>query len=218
MNLNEILTYCHQSIYETNKEYHSWTGYFDVTDHGVENYVTGNIAKYIMGKSNNSYPKYAALESHLNDYTDCVSGVCGRQKKELDKNLRIDLTLYNSDYKPIYAIEVKRKWDNTSCKKDIDRLYSLVKKYGRSNAEGSSLYGGIFLCIFRKSYYNDDDNIIDNYEDTIIENVYTAMSDVNNWSLKFAKELDIKPFKYNYENDDGETMTRYVSSFSITIK
>lgn len=58
---------------------------------------------------------------------------------------RVDIALLNEKNEPVYVIEVKRKWDNTQCERDLRKLRDLVTNL--DHVTGGSLESG-FLAVY----------------------------------------------------------------------
>ena len=68
----------------------------------------------------------------------------GRPPKTLTGKKRADIVLFDSEDRPIWVVEVKRKWDRTQCFDDLKRIRALVLRYGPQNT--GTLRGG-FLAM-----------------------------------------------------------------------
>ncbi len=55
------------------------------------------------------------------------SKVRGRPLKGWSPTNRVDIALFNKSKKPIHVIEVKLKWDDVLCKKDIEKIATLLR-------------------------------------------------------------------------------------------
>ena len=60
MNQSTLIKNIHLGIKKTNDMYMAWTGGWWLTAYGVENFMVGNVARFIMEQEDR--PAYASLE------------------------------------------------------------------------------------------------------------------------------------------------------------
>lgn len=73
MNQSSLIKNIHLGIKKTNELYMGWTGGWWLTAYGVENFMVGNVARFIMEQEDR--PAYAFLElSFAEMYND--AGMC----------------------------------------------------------------------------------------------------------------------------------------------
>ena len=142
MTEKELIKCIHIGIHKTNNLYMRWTGGYNIRSYGVENFMVGNVANYIMSQCN--HPKFATLETPFSElYDGCNKYPKGPRTVSNKNNNRLDLALY-SNKSLIHALEFKRFWDS-KCLKDIDRLHKLLKILSKNN--GGSVRTGIFVLL-----------------------------------------------------------------------
>lgn len=145
MNRDTITDAVLKGFSKANKTYEDWSRGLWVGDAGIEGFVVGSIAHEIMAAcKNETRPWSLTMETAFSEVRDLANGlsVCGRTPKIEKGKPRVDMALYNANNEAVTVIEVKRYWRKAECCKDIERLKSLLKRYGKNN--GGKLKFGIF--------------------------------------------------------------------------
>ena len=129
MNQSTLIKNIHLGIKKTNDLYMGWTGGWWLTAYGVENFMVGNVARFIMEQEDR--PAYAFLEVPFGElYDDGGKFPKGpRSKAKKDQN-RLDLSFYSQAGKIQYALEFKKMWTAEGFKHDADRLAGLISVLG----------------------------------------------------------------------------------------
>ena len=127
-----------------NKKYETWSNGSWVTDAGVE----GLMGACIAGAMHRSQEQHESLgmEVSFEDIKD-LSGAkpkLGPQFQAAASANRADIVLFNRHVQPNCVIEVKRKWDDKSCSRDLKRIRDLIRTYALER--GGSLRRG-FLAV-----------------------------------------------------------------------
>ena len=104
MNQSTLIKNIHLGIKKTNDLYMGWTGGWWLTAYGVENFMVGNVARFIMEQEDR--PAYAFLEVPFGElYDDGGKFPKGpRSKAKKDQN-RLDLSLSSQAGQIQYALE-----------------------------------------------------------------------------------------------------------------
>ena len=144
MNQSALIRNIHIGIKKTNDLYMEWTGGWWLTAYGVENFMVGNVARFIMEQEDR--PAYAFLEVPFGElYDDGGKFPKGpRSKAKKDQN-RLDLSFYSQAGKIQYALEFKRMWTAEGFKHDADRLAGLISVLG--TGKGGPLTCAVFTCL-----------------------------------------------------------------------
>ena len=109
----------HRGIYNANLDYEQWSrGYRWLNDSGSEGLMVAGIARALHEQRQGRYESL-----HSEKPFQAAPG-------------RVDIALLNENKQPIYVIEAKRFWEKKKCKKDLDRIGTLVE-----NQDG--LRGGV---------------------------------------------------------------------------
>lgn len=146
MNQSTIIKNIHLGIKKTNELYMSWTGGWWLTAYGVENFMVGNVARFIMEQEDR--PAYAFLElSFAEMYNDArrfpsEEDAIPDEKKYTN---RVDLAFYSKASKVQYALEFKKIWTTEGFKHDAARLAGLLSVLGTK--QGGPLTCAVFACL-----------------------------------------------------------------------
>ena len=85
MNQSTLIKNIHLGIKKTNDMYMAWTGGWWLTAYGVENFMVGNVARFIMEQEDR--PAYASLEVSFRElYYDGGQLPKGRRSKSVFGN------------------------------------------------------------------------------------------------------------------------------------
>lgn len=157
MNQSTLIKNIHLGIKKTNDLYMGWTGGWWLTAYGVENFMVGNVARFIMEQEDR--PAYAFLEVPFGElYDDGGKFPKGpRSKAKKDQN-RLDLSFYSQAGKIQYALEFKKMWTAEGFKHDADRLAGLISVLG--TGKGGPLTCAVFTCLVAASG-NSRENTLD---------------------------------------------------------
>ena len=124
--------------------YMAWTGGWWLTAYGVENFMVGNVARFIMEQEDR--PAYASLEVSFRElYYDGGQLPKGRRSKAKKDRNRLDLSFFNQTGKVQYALEFKKMWTSAGFKHDTARLAALLSVLG--TGKGGPLTCAVFTCL-----------------------------------------------------------------------
>lgn len=147
MNQNTLIKNIHLGIKKTNDLYMGWTGGWWLTAYGVENFMVGNVARFIMEQEDR--PAYAFLELSFaeiyNDSRRFPSEFEGAIPDEKKYTNRVDLAFYSNASKVQYALEFKKIWTTEGVKHDAARLEGLLSVLGTK--QGGPLTCAVFACL-----------------------------------------------------------------------
>lgn len=144
MNQSTLIKNIHLGIKKTNDMYMAWTGGWWLTAYGVENFMVGNVARFIMEQEDR--PAYASLEVSFRElYYDGGQLPKGRRSKAKKDRNRLDLSFFNQTGKVQYALEFKKMWSSAGFKHDTARLAALLSVLG--TGKGGPLTCAVFTCL-----------------------------------------------------------------------
>ena len=144
MNQSTLIKNIHLGIKKTNDMYMAWTGGWWLTAYGVENFMVGNVARFIMEQEDR--PAYASLEVSFRElYYDGGQLPKGRRSKAKKDRNRLDLSFFNQSGKVQYALEFKKMWTSAGFKHDTARLAALLSVLG--TGKGGPLTCAVFTCL-----------------------------------------------------------------------
>lgn len=144
MNQSTLIKNIHLGIKKTNDMYMAWTGGWWLTAYGVENFMVGNVARFIMEQEDR--PAYASLEVSFRElYYDGGQLPKGRRSKAKKDRNRLDLSFFNQTGKVQYALEFKKMWTSAGFKHDTARLAALLSVLG--TGKGGPLTCAVFTCL-----------------------------------------------------------------------
>lgn len=144
MNQSSLIKNIHLGIKKTNDMYMAWTGGWWLTAYGVENFMVGNVARFIMEQEDR--PAYASLEVSFRElYYDGGQLPKGRRSKAKKDRNRLDLSFFNQTGKVQYALEFKKMWTSAGFKHDTARLAALLSVLG--TGKGGPLTCAVFTCL-----------------------------------------------------------------------
>ena len=144
MNQSTLIKNIHLGIKKTNDMYMAWTGGWWLTAYGVENFMVGNVAHFIMEQEDR--PAYASLEVSFRElYYDGGQLPKGRRSKAKKDRNRLDLSFFNQTGKVQYALEFKKMWTSAGFKHDTARLAALLSVLG--TGKGGPLTCAVFTCL-----------------------------------------------------------------------
>ena len=144
MNQSTLIKNIHLGIKKTNDMYMAWTGDWWLTAYGVENFMVGNVARFIMEQEDR--PAYASLEVSFRElYYDGGQLPKGRRSKAKKDRNRLDLSFFNQTGKVQYALEFKKMWTSAGFKHDTARLAALLSVLG--TGKGGPLTCAVFTCL-----------------------------------------------------------------------
>ena len=144
MNQSTLIKNIHLGIKKTNDMYMAWTGGWWLTAYGVENFMVGNVARFIMEQEDR--PAYASLEVSFRElYYDGGQLPKGRRSKAKKDRNRLDLSFFNQTGKVQYALEFKKMWTSARFKHDTARLAALLSVLG--TGKGGPLTCAVFTCL-----------------------------------------------------------------------
>ena len=150
---DEVHRAIHEGIRDASNDYSSWSGGWTLADSGVEGLVTAGIATAIHIRQSNRESLLLELPYDLCQQWSGASRPRRRPPKALERKVRADIALFNSNNLTKYVIEVKRMPTMERVHADLERLCAIVHK-----CAGGMLRRG-FMAIFHKG--RDDDNIQD---------------------------------------------------------
>lgn len=147
MNQSSLIKNIHLGIKKTNELYMGWTGGWWLTAYGVENFMVGNVARFIMEQEDR--PAYAFLElSFAEMYNDAgmfPSKSKGTIPNKMKYTNRVDLAFYSNASKVQYALEFKKIWTTEGFQHDSARLEGLLSVLGTK--QGGPLTCTVFSCL-----------------------------------------------------------------------
>ncbi len=124
-----------------------------IGDYGVEGFLVSEIASTIHQFQKDGEYLYLELPFlHIKTWSGARKRR-GRPTKGIRMARRVDIALCNENNEPVYVIEVKRKWDNTQCEKDLQKLRDLVTNF--DHVAGGSLESG-FLAVYVQERRSED--------------------------------------------------------------
>lgn len=150
MNQSTLIKNIHLGIKKTNDLYMAWTGGWWLTAYGVENFMVGNVARFIMEQEDR--PAYAFLElSFAEMYNDAKRFPSEEDAIPDEKKYtnRVDLAFYSKASKVQYALEFKKIWTTEGFKHDTARLEGLLSVLG--TGKGGPLACAVFACLVEVS-------------------------------------------------------------------
>ena len=146
MRREDMIKGIHSGVGAACKEYGKWSSGESIHDRGVESLLVSWIARRIIKKwKDHRKMAYLSLETPFSEVKeksrrDQRNGAPpkrpsarGPRPKVLRGLPRADLVLYTPADRVSGIIEVKRKWQPSSCHKDLKRLRALVSRYGPRN-------------------------------------------------------------------------------------
>lgn len=212
MTEQQLVESLHRGIHETNTMHAAWTGGWWVTAYGVENFLVGNVTRYIMEQDNP--PTYATLETSFADlYYEGGKLPKGPRTLSNKNNNRLDLALYSSK-NLIHVIEFKRFCD-PKCLHDIDRLNKLLHILGKQ--KGGFLRTGIFVLLVECKARSSDsvlvqlDSKFDRCEKKCTEYIEKKCLNCGTKSYYFSRATEyVEPTRIN----DGQVL----SSLCLVLK
>lgn len=187
----ELLECLHGGIRKTNSLHMRWTGGWWVTAYGVEHFLVGNVARFIM--KHRKAPTYATLETLFSEIFSGGGKLPKGPRTQSNKgNNRLDLALYDAN-NLIHALEFKRFWD-PKCLHDIQRLHDLLKILGKSN--GGTVKTGTFTLLVtckarsQKDITSQLDSAFERYEDKCSEYIENCCLNRGTTSYYFSRATE----------------------------
>lgn len=151
---SKVIAAIHEGVFNAHKKYEKWSGGEWIGDYGVEGFLVSEIASTIHQFQEDGEHLY--LELPFSDIK-ARSGARkrrGRPTKGIRMARRVDIALCNENNEPVYVIEVKRKWDNTQCEKDLQKLRDLVTNF--DHVAGGSLESGFLAVYVQERHFEND--------------------------------------------------------------
>ena len=137
-----------QGVRKANVDYEQWSRGWWVSDSGVEGLMVASIARKLNSKLSEDESlllecpfQYVRERSEANQPP-------GRRPKTVAGKKRADVVLFDGKYRPTWVVEVKRKWDQGPCFKDLERIRDLVCRQG--SLRTGSLEGGFLATMLSK--------------------------------------------------------------------
>jgi hypothetical protein len=149
MTHDKIIKAVHKGILTANRDYETWSDGAWLIDNGIEGFMVAAIAHALKKEHKNGF---LTLEQSFSQMAEDSGAKAkpGQLPGPINGNFRADLVLRNSNYKPIIVLEVKRVWERSRCLKDLERLYTLVDRYGQ-NMGGSLQFGLLTFFLVENS-------------------------------------------------------------------
>ncbi len=114
---------------------------------GTEGFLVSKIFREIsrhMGDDENLI--FELQFGHIEQWSG-AQATRGRRRQGMSRGNRVDITLFNRMGNPIRVIEVKRKWVEETCKRDIRKIKELLHR--ASLRKGGSLRSG-YLSVYHQ--------------------------------------------------------------------
>ena len=124
---------------------------------------------------------------HIERWSD-AQGTRGRRRQDMSKGNRVDISLFNKKGRPIHVIEVKRRWVEETCKRDIEKLNELLRRAGPR--KGGSLKSG-YLVVYHQRKNRP-------YLEEKMGEVEEYVRDLN------IKEMNVRFYSWSSERDGKE--------------
>lgn len=217
MNYGELMKTIYKSVYETNEKYEKWSGGYWTTEYGLESLVVADLANAIMDPNNNP-PTYLTLEESFAglEYNQGKKHR-GAPRKNINSRNKLDMALYYGEFLS-YAIEVKCRWSNKTCLKDMDRLCELYRSFGKKN-KGTMVAGVFVLLIYGVAKENESKESFftrryNYYKDIICEHQDTRWRDKKISTFKLDHSYKYGEENYIFREDTGFGL----STLTVTIK
>ena len=133
-----------RGIASANSRFEEWSRGAWIPDYGIEGFMVAHIAAALRKKQNAS--ESLLIEAPFEEIRECsgASRSPGRRRKVLQGKRRADIALFDRQYRSVYVIEAKRKWDRSTCFRDIERLRALLDLCAKQ--KNGTLKAG-FLCL-----------------------------------------------------------------------
>lgn len=136
-----------------------------LNDGAVEHLMSVKIAETIFETAlnqNRTKNETLALEVSFSKLETSAQGDVrpGRKPDILQPKHRVDIALFHANGCPAVVIEIKRTWGYESCKHDLNRLITLLKRYGKPN--NGSLK---FACLAAFLAFQSEDRLNSKYDE-----------------------------------------------------
>lgn len=133
-------------VLNAHRKYEAWSGVDWIGDFGVEGFLVSEIASELHKAQRRDGGGTLCLELPFKTLKEW-SGASkrGRTGRHWARQRRVDIALLNKEQSPIHAIEVKRQWLKSECRKDIEKLHSLVTRLSAKH-QGTLKSG--FLAVY----------------------------------------------------------------------
>ena len=200
MRKKEVLASIQNGIRLGCHSFSKWSEGHTINDYGAEGILVTHICGQIGRVLAHEPGRYLTVEEAFWNI-DAGTEKRGRKPKILSDQNRVDICLWN-DVSPVAVIEVKRKFDDRSCTKDVRRVEALLDRYGRHN--GGTLQFGCFA--FPTVYFDpvpkeQFGDIRSTLEANAAEFLGHERAFLQEWVRPFTFKEGIVPKAYSLGND-----------------
>lgn len=187
-----------------------WSEGHAINEYGAEGILVTHICGQIGRSLNHEPGRYLTVEEPFWNI-DAGTQKRGRKPKILSDGNRVDICLWNNE-NPVAVIEVKRKFDNRSCEKDIRRVEGLIDRYGRHSGGtlqfGCFAFPTIFMDVVAKDEFRDKKPVMENDAATYLKGQRKFYRDwIGEFAFKdgliakpYSMGDDIRAIEYQYDN------------------
>lgn len=149
MSKNALINAMLLSIDETNATYENWSGGLWIGNDGSEGLLVADMARRLI-ETLRGYKARACLTVETS--FAAIAHSSGARRKPgpvpaiLNHNSRADIALWKNSEDIYGAVEVKTKWNQELCLRDLDRLNALRNNYG-GEREGCFEFGAAAISL-----------------------------------------------------------------------
>lgn len=156
MNKQALIDGILETLKAANLRYQDYSDGLWVDDQGAEGFLVVELMHRLIDTGRRHTPEvFVTMEESFGTLADWAGARRnrGRPPAILQDSQRVDITLWRGarnteTYYPYGVIEVKRRWQNDACKRDLQRLQALMQAYG-GDRDGSVAFA--CLAVFLRS-------------------------------------------------------------------
>ena len=178
----DLIKAIHEGVRKAHRDFDSLSnGHWiaDLDSGGTEGFLVSKIFLEINQDMEDDENLILELQfDHIERWSDALP-TPGRRRQDMSKGNRVDISLFNKSGNPIHVIEVKRKWVEETCKRDIEKLKELLRRTS-SRKEGSLKSG--YLVVYHQRMNRP-------YLDEKMDEVEEYIRDLN------IKEMNVKFYR-----------------------
>ena len=132
-------------VQAANRRYERWSRGGWISDSGVEGHVVSTIGKKLDGLISGQGSIEMEMPFGAIQRWSAAERRRGRPRFTMNPRNRADIVILTKRWRPVFVIEVKRRWDKKECLKDLARIRDLTLKCGRQN--DGTLKGGFLAFL-----------------------------------------------------------------------
>ena len=147
----DLIKAIHEGVRKAHRDFDSLSnGYWIADPHigGTEGFLVSKIFREISGHMGDDENLIVELQlGHIEEWSG-AQATRGRRRQGMSRGNRVDITLFNRMGNPIRVIEVKRRWVEKTCKRDIGKIKELLHR--ASLRKGGSLRSGYLVVYYQR--------------------------------------------------------------------